>query len=124
MSSRDDRNARAWASYDTWLLKGSGVDDSSPEVFESSEFKMFSCYEENIASFDDLIAKAKIDPNIYLKMEDGDIYDLEGYKYYLFDEQICGVLHKDNEGALLEHWDNYVSDEEAYADYKADQERD
>jgi len=41
MSSRDDRNARAWASYDTWLLKGSGVDDSSPEVFESSEFKMF-----------------------------------------------------------------------------------
>jgi len=57
-------------------------------------------------------------------MEDGDIYDLEGYKYYLFDEQICGVLHKDNEGALLEHWDNYVSDEEAYADYKADQERD
>lgn len=121
MSSRNDR---AWATYDSWLLKGSGVDDNTPEVFESSEFKMFSCNEENIASFDDLIAKAKIDPSIYLSMEDGDIYDLEGYKYYLLDDQICGVLHKDSYDAIEEFWDNYTSEKEAYADYKADQERD
>mgnify|MGYP003648720755 CR=1 FL=1 len=30
MSNRDDR---AWAGYDNWLLKGSGVDDNTPEVF-------------------------------------------------------------------------------------------
>jgi len=120
MSNRDDRNARAWAGYDNWLLRGSGVYDDTPEIFESDHFPLFTCFEQVIIDFDTLIEEAKKDPSIYKKIEDYDLEELEDYKYYLTDNEICGVLHRYEEDALEEKYDHIRDEKEAYEEAKGE----
>ena len=111
------RNDRAWNSYDNWLLKGSGVDDNYPEVFETDKHKLFSCDEDNVAKFNDEIEEIKRE-NGYNKLS----YD--SFEEYFTEclENLADELglHDDISGAEVEYWENYQDEKEYAKEQKAE----
>ena len=117
MSSRDERNARAWANYDSWKL-ASPYDNEDAEVFKSENDDLYSCFEQKIHDYDNYIDEAKKDPSIYLNNTDSDLDDLDDYKEYLFDsDEFWKELHYDQSDALQAFYekqnDDYESAQEA-----------
>jgi len=53
-------NKRAWDSYDSWLLKGSGVDDPNYEVFKVENHELYSMNEDSVNTFEDKILLVKV----------------------------------------------------------------
>lgn len=111
------RNERAWASYDNWLLKGSGVDDPYIEVFETDKYKKFSTNEDNVAKFDDLMFE-----------HEKENYCKESYtdKAEFIEECVENLadelgLHDDESDAEVEYWENYQDEKQAAIEEKAEQ---
>lgn len=110
----------AWDNYDNWLLQGSGVDDDTPEVFETEKHKLFSCNEDTVRKFDDEIEKVKYlvyDTNSYADY--GEFF--EECKYNLVDEL---GLHDDENDAINELSEKYQDEKEAAAEQKMQARKD
>ena len=116
----------AWDNYDNWLLKGSGVDDNTPEVFNTEKFDLYSCDEDVINEFDELIEKATKDPSIYLNnKDDDDLSSLEDYKDHILSwVDSLSNLHSDSYGAINEMEENWIDEKEFALEQKYQQMKD
>jgi len=116
MSSRNDR---AWASYDNWLLQGSGVDDVEVEVFETEKYKLFSANEDDVRKFDDEMSLHEKKDYCKESYENFEEY-IQECKENLQDEL---NLSKDIADAEYEYWEDWNAKREDYLEQKADWQR-
>lgn len=110
------RNNRAWGGYDNWLLQGSGVDDCSPEVFETEKHKLFSCDEDIVAKFDDEIIKIR---NLTYDKASYDGYD-EFFEECLFNLVDDLGLHDSEHDAIMELSERIADERQGAIEDKAE----
>ena len=105
-----------WDNYDKWRLASPEENDNTPEVFATKYYDLYSCSEDDVAEFDELVEKAKLNPSIYLLDKSDDLLSIDDYVESLLGDNFWNRLHNTSWEAIevveQKHYDDKMEADE------------